>query len=120
MFDYKILAYVINSTLLIVHEIDSAYQEEWVLFKIPGGINFFLLLHVPLVLLILYGLLELERGSPTGTIIYVILSMGGLFAYGIHTYLIRKGNPQFKQPVSQAILILILLVSITQLLLLFI
>ena len=36
---YKLLTliYLINATLLIVHEIDSAYWEEWKLFGLPGG-----------------------------------------------------------------------------------
>ena len=33
----KTLAYFVNSVLLIVHEIDSAYWEEWNLFRLPGG-----------------------------------------------------------------------------------
>ncbi|MFA9496698.1 MAG: DUF6713 family protein, partial [Candidatus Bathyarchaeota archaeon] len=55
---YKLLTliYLINATLLIVHEIDSAYWEEWKLFGLPGGLQGFLLIHIPLIALILYGL----------------------------------------------------------------
>jgi hypothetical protein len=29
--------YLINSVLLITHEIESAYWKEWELFRLPGG-----------------------------------------------------------------------------------
>jgi len=48
--------YLINAVLLINHEIDSAYWKEWDLFKLPGGLAGFLLLHFPLLFIILYGL----------------------------------------------------------------
>ena len=37
--------YLTNSVLLINHEIDSAYWEEWDLFKLPGGLTLFLIVH---------------------------------------------------------------------------
>jgi len=47
--------YLINAIRLINHEIDSAFWKAWELFKLPGGINGFLILHFPLLFLILYG-----------------------------------------------------------------
>ncbi len=111
------LVYMVNATLLIVHEIDSAYWEEWNLFGIPGGLQVFLLLHIPLVLLILYGLTELIAGSFIGLAVSLIVSLGGLFAFTVHTYFIRKGNPEFKTPVSRLLLYSTLLVSLLQLVL---
>jgi hypothetical protein len=52
-----------NSVLLINHEIDSAYWKEWELFRLPGGIAGFLLIHFPLLFLILYGLILVPRHS---------------------------------------------------------
>jgi len=40
--------YLINAILLINHEIDSAFWKEWELFKLPGGIGGFLILHFPI------------------------------------------------------------------------
>ena len=107
--------YVANATLLIVHEIDSAFWEEWKLFGIPGGIQVFLLLHVPLVSLILYGLLEAASGSYVGLVFSLFLSIGGLFAFSIHTYFIGRGHPEFTAPVSRLILYSTLVVSLMQL-----
>ena len=113
---YKLLTliYLINATLLIVHEIDSAYWEEWKLFGLPGGLQGFLLIHIPLIALILYGLLEVNVRSLQGNIISMVVGFGGIFAFSIHTYFIRKGNDQFNTLTSKTLLYLILICSIIQ------
>ena len=110
------LLYFVNSVLLIVHEIDSAYWREWELFRLPGGLDGFLLLHIPLVGLILFGLLELAAGTSIGAIMYFIVDFGGFFAFEVHTYFLRKGDERFSGRVSQVLLYAILLASIAQLL----
>lgn len=107
--------YLTNAVLLIVHEIDSAYWKEWELFRLLEGISFFLLVNLPLVALILHGLTEISSGSTLGTILSTLLALGGLFAFTVHTYLIRKGNDQFKTTTSQAILVATLTTSLVQL-----
>lgn len=109
--------YLINAVLLINHEIDSAYWKEWQLFRLPGGIEGFLLLHFPLLFLVIYGLVLLDRGTTAGLVLSLVLSLGGLFAFSIHTYFIRQGRQEFKTPVSQFILWATLLVSLPQLIL---
>lgn len=106
--------YVVNATLLINHEIDSAYWHEWELFKLPGGITGFLLVHFPLLFLVLYGLVLLERQTLAGLIISLVLSVAGLFAFSIHTYLIRKGHEEFNVPMSLFILRGTLILSLIQ------
>jgi hypothetical protein len=106
--------YLANAILLIIHEIDSAYWKEWELFRLPGGISGFLGLHVPLLFVILYGLVELERRTPAGLIYSLLLSAGGVFAFIIHLWFIRRGRPEFKTPTSLAILILLLIGSLIQ------
>ncbi len=106
--------YLLNSILLINHEIDSAYWQEWQLFKMPGGIGGFLILHFPLLFFILYGLVLLARGSKAGLIFSLILSCGGVFAFCIHTYFIRKGRHEFTLIVSRLILTATFMVSLFQ------
>jgi hypothetical protein len=106
--------YLTNAVLLIVHEIDSAYWREWELFHLPGGVTLFLLLHLPLGFLILYGLVLVLQQTLAGLIVSLIVSLAGLFAFAIHTYFIRRGRHEFKTPVSQFILVATLLVSLTQ------
>lgn len=107
--------YLVNSVLLINHEIDSAYWKEWDLFKLPGGINGFLILHFPLIVFILYGLILVFQHTFAGLIFSLILSFAGIFAFTIHMVFIKKGRNEFKTPISLFILIATLLVSITQL-----
>ena len=56
MWDILFWFYLTNAVLLILHEIDSAYWKEWELFRLPGGVAGFLLVHVPILYLVLYGL----------------------------------------------------------------
>ena len=114
MLSYLIWIYVFNAVLLIVHEIDSAYWQEWKLFKLPGGITFFLCLHLPIVFIILYGLLLLYQNTLAGLIISLILGISGIFAFSIHTAFIRRGRSEFKIPVSIAVLVATLFFSILQ------
>ena len=107
--------YLINAVLLINHEIDSAYWKEWELFRLPGGITGFLLIHFPLLFLLLYGLVLIYQGTLAGLIVSLVLSLGGLFAFSIHTYFINRGRDEFTTPISRIILIATLIVSLIQL-----
>lgn len=106
--------YLTNAILLIIHEIDSAFWKEWELFKLPGGIGGFLIMHFPLLFLILYGLVLVSEQSFLGFIISLILSAGGIFAFCIHTTFIRRGRHEFNTPISRFILTLMLGVSTIQ------
>ena len=114
MADLLLWLYVTNSVLLINHEIDSAYWKEWELFRLPGGIAGFLLLHFPLLLIILWGLVLISNHSWWGSIFSLLLCLGGFFAFAAHFYFLRKGRAEFNNSISRFILIAILLVSITQ------
>lgn len=107
--------YLANTLTLMIHEVDSAYWQEWKLFHLPGGEAGFLLLHFPLLFPVLCGLVLVDRGAIAGLILALIVCGGGLFAFTIHTFFIRRGHPEFKTPVSQGILWLTLLLSLAQL-----
>ena len=113
--DLLLWLYLVNAVLLINHEIDSAYWKEWELFRLPGGITGFLLLHFPLIFIVLYGLILIVTHSFWGFIFSIILCFGGIFAFIIHMYFLRKGREEFNKPISKIILVLTLLVSIIQL-----
>ena len=114
MFEFLFWIYLANAVLLITHEIDSAYWKEWELFKLPGGSTGFVLLHLPLVFLILWGLVLVFQRSFAGLILSLILSLGGIFAFTIHTVFIKKGRNEFNVPVSLFLLTATLLVSLVQ------
>lgn len=107
--------YLGNTLMFIVHEIVSAYWEEWKLFRFPGGETVFLLLHIPLLSPVLYGLVLINHGVPVGLCLSLLVSILGLFAFAVHTFFRRHGHPELKTPVSLGILWTILLVSLAQL-----
>jgi hypothetical protein len=106
--------YFFNALLLIVHEIESAYWKEWELFKLPGGLTGFLIIHFPLIGAIMIGLTAIILWPIVGIVFSFILSFGGIFAFSIHTYFIKKGKEEFTTQISKAILISTLVISIVQ------
>ncbi len=114
MFEFLFWSYLINAILLINHEIDSAYWKEWDLFKLPGGISGFLVLHIPLLFFVLYGLVLVYQHLFSGLVFSLILSGAGIFAFTIHSYFLKKGRNEFKNMVSIFILVATLIVSLTQ------
>jgi hypothetical protein len=114
MHDPLLWLYFAGAILLINHEIDSAYWKEWEMFKLPGGIQFFLLLHVIILAAILWGLVLVARGDRGGLWFSLLLSMGGLFAFVIHMLFLKKGRPEFRTPASLAILWILFIVSLGQ------
>lgn len=108
------ILYLLNAALLISHEIDSAYWEEWSLFGIPGGIQVFVVLNFLLVVAVLLGYRALLGRKLAGLIMALVLAGAGIFAFTIHTVFLLRGHPEFSLPVSLALLALILLVSLSQ------
>lgn len=111
--------YLSNAVILIIHEIDSAYWQEWKLLNPDNknGINGFLILHIPMIFIILLGLVLVHEGRLAGMIISIILAAGGLFAFFFHFYHLRKGKPEFNTPVSKGLIIATLVISIFQMIL---
>jgi hypothetical protein len=99
------LCYILNATFLLLHEIESAFEREWEILKLPGKITGFLLLHVPLVLALLYGLLEVDRRSQAGAIIAVVAGAAGLLPFLVHKLIVRKKD-RFNRAVSNAVIYL--------------
>jgi hypothetical protein len=107
--------YLINLVWLILHEMDSAYWKEWELFRLPGGVAGFLAVHFPLYLAALYGLVEVSRPTVIGLILALVLGAAGVGAFGIHTYFLRRGHPEFNTSASKLILGGWLVMSLAQL-----
>jgi hypothetical protein len=107
--------YALNAALLVAHEVDSAYWREWELFGLGGGIGGFVLLHVPLVLLILWGFERLLAGARAGLFMSAVLGLSGLAAPLIHGFFLYRGHTEFRTPVSFGLLCAIGLASLAQL-----
>lgn len=99
------LCYILNATLLLLHEIESAYEKEWEILKLPGKITGFLLMHSPIILLFFYGAIEIENGSIAGMIFGTVFGVAGILPFLVHKIFIRKPE-RFKLPISNAIIYL--------------
>ncbi len=115
MNDLLFWLYLVNLTLLILHEMDSAYWKEWDLFGLGGGEGGFLLIHLPLWLVALYGAVQVWDKTTLGLVLALVVGLAGIAAFAIHTYFLRRGHPEFNTPVSKGILWAGLLLSLPQL-----
>lgn len=86
------LVFIINATLLVLHEIESAYWKEWEILKLPGRITGFILLHIPILLLMFYSLVEVVKQSAAGYIFCIIFGVSGLIPFIVHMLLAKKDN----------------------------
>ena len=93
------LLYILNATLLLLHEIESAYEKEWEILNLPGRITGFLLLHIPIILILFYGLMEIEKQTMFGVIIGLIAGIGGLIPFVVHKIIVKRAE-RFNRPVS--------------------
>jgi hypothetical protein len=104
--------YLLTATLLIAHQIDSAYWQEWNLFGMGGGIQGFVLSNVPLILVVLYGLVRLVKAPRVGAWFGLALGAAGVAAFFIHGWFLLQGRPEFRVPASVAVLCAALATSI--------
>ncbi len=111
---FLLWVYILNAVLLIDHEIESAYWREWELFGLPGGIQGFIFMHIPILFVLLLGVEELCRGTAVGLILSLIFAAGGIFAFCIQIYFVHKGKPGFNLAASKILLWGMLLVSLIQ------
>lgn len=84
------LLFILNATLLMLHEIESSYEREWEILKLSCKITGFLLLHIPILFLLFYGVLEIERQSQVGLILGLITGIGGLIPFLVHKVLVVR------------------------------
>ncbi len=97
--------YIINTTLIILHEIDSSFQKEWELLKLPGKITGFLVFHIPIIIFLLYGLVKIQGDSLVGLILGILAGIGGLLPFLVHKIAV-KNEQYFNSPISNAIIYL--------------
>ncbi len=112
--DWSSVLYAVNFALLMTHQIDSAYWKEWELFRIPGGIQLNLMLNLVLLLAGFAGFGLLLDDRTAGYVFALLVAGGGVFAFGIHTLFLLRGDERFRLPASLAVLGAILIISPVQ------
>jgi hypothetical protein len=103
-----------NAIVLLAHQIDAAFWHEWILFGLPGGIQFFLLLNLPIIALVLYGQRSLALGRPSGKAVSWALAASGLFAAVFHGFHLLRGDEAFRLPFSMTLLVATFVFSLAQ------
>lgn len=114
MWNLLFWSYFVNCTMLICHEIDSAYWHEWKLFHLPGGITGFLVFNLAVIPPFLLGFVYVAQKTAAGLVFSAAVAAVGVFTFSIHTFFLAKGRKEFRTPASIAILIIILASSIVQ------
>jgi len=109
--DLKTLLYILNSCLIIVHEIESGYEREWEILHLPFRLKGFLIIHIPIIIIILIGVLEIYKFTFIGITIGYIISIGGTLPLVIHKFLFNKEN-HFNSKISNFIIYSNFLISI--------
>ncbi len=110
-----LIVYMVNFSLLTAHEIDSAFWREWDLFGVPGGIQFFVLLHIPLLLLLMAGFQRLLAVRRSGYWISLLMAASGIGAFVVHGSFWLRGRSDFRLPASVLVLSALFAVSVVQL-----
>ncbi len=105
-------SYLITMCLLIMHQIDAAYWQEWTMFNLPGGIQVYLLFNIIIIPIILIGyksvIIKDHRAN-----MYCYLCAGlGLVTFIIHSVLFILQYKQFDLPLSKVIIALCLFSSL--------
>ena len=72
------------------------------------------MLNFLLLLVAFWGFRQLLQSTKSGYVFSLALAAAGVFAFSIHSYFILTGHPEFTLPVSLALLVLILIVSLIQ------
>ena len=85
-----IFFYILNVTLLILHEIESGYEKEWEILKLPGKLTGFLFLHIPIIFIFFYGLYCIIQYPQTKVIISIIIGIAGLIPFFIHKIIFNR------------------------------
>jgi preprotein translocase subunit SecG len=97
--------YLLNATLVLCHEIDSACWHEWRLFHLPGGPAGFVALHLIVVPLILVGLVMVARGSSQSRWWSILIGVAGAAGCITHLIFLARGDESFSTPFSAALIV---------------
>ncbi len=104
--------YITTLSLLLAHQIDSAFWQEWKLFGFEGGIQGFVLLNIALIPPFLWGIVCLVRAPHIGARFGVVLAALGIAAFAIHSWFFAQGRAEFWTAVSIAVLVGALVTSV--------
>jgi len=95
--------YILNIIILILHEIESGYEKEWEILKLPVKLTGFILLHIPILFLFFYGLYFIILYPQTRAIISIISGSIGFIPFLVHKVIINK-KEHFNKTISNILI----------------
>ena len=98
-----IVFYILHVTLLLLHEIESGYEKEWEILKLPGKITGFLLLHIPIIMLLLLLFYCIIEYPGIRSLISIIIGFTGFIPYLVHKVIINR-KEHFNKIISNIII----------------
>lgn len=107
--------FLLNTCVLLTHQVDAAYWHEWELFHLPGGNQLNLILNLPMIGLVLMCFFQVANQSHQARRCHQLLAGLGLLTVAIHSAFFLIGHTAFLQPVSLLLLAATLILSLLQL-----
>lgn len=95
--------YILNVTMLILHEIESGYEKEWEILKLPVKLTGFLLLHIPVLFLFFYGFYSIIQYPETRATISILTGSVGLIPFLVHKVIVKR-KEHFNKPISNLLI----------------
>jgi len=100
--------------LLIIHQIDAAYWQEWEMFLIPGGIQGFLVFNIVIIPIVLFGYKSVIVNDNRACKYSYFCAALGIFTFIAHLFFILLNYSQFTLPLSILIIVLCLISGVYQ------
>lgn len=101
-----------TATVLVVHQIDAGYREEWLMLDLPGGNTLNLLLNLPIIAWLLQASGAAQAGARGARRQALAIAGLGLLTATIHGGFLAAGDLRFAEPVSLLLIGAALLLSI--------
>jgi len=100
--------------LLIIHQIDAAYWQEWEMFLVPGGIQGFLVFNIVIIPIILLGYKSVIVNDNMACKYSYLCSGLAVFTFIAHLFFMLLNYSQFTLPLSILIIVSCLISGIYQ------
>ncbi len=96
--------YLATLPALILHQIDAAFWHEWGMFRVPGGIQGFLVFNLAAVGVLLHGYHQVALPKPSARAYARLCGVTGVGTAAIHVAFAIAGREEFHLPLSIAAL----------------
>ncbi len=93
-------SYLTTLCLLIFHQIDAAYWQEWEMFYLPGGIQLYLVFNMLIIPVLLVGYKSVIVGGASSYKYSYLCAGLGLLTFMIHAVFLLFAYEKFTLPLS--------------------